>query len=148
MTAAIVWLILGLVMILAELVSGEFVLLMLGGGALVAAGASALVDNVWVGVLVFAVSSVLLLFAVRPALRRRLDRSVDHSPMHHNALVGESAVVTTRIDGHGGRVRIGGDLWSAKAHDGAQVIEEGERVTVVDIAGATALVVAQRDGTP
>ncbi|MDF3049512.1 MAG: hypothetical protein K0R87_1150, partial [Pseudonocardia sp.] len=40
MTAAALWLIAGLVLVAAEVVSGEFVLLMLGGGALVAAAAS------------------------------------------------------------------------------------------------------------
>ncbi len=70
MTAAVIWLIAGLALIAAEVLSGEFVLLMLGGGALAAAGASALVGGgPLLGVGVFAVASVLLLFAVRPALR-------------------------------------------------------------------------------
>jgi membrane protein implicated in regulation of membrane protease activity len=143
MSAAVIWLILGLILIAAEVLSGEFVLLMLGGGALVAAGASFLVGGPVVGAVVFAIASVLLLFAVRPALRRRLDRGVDQSVMHHNALVGSTAVVIARVDGHGGRVKIGGDLWSARSSDGHEVIEEGKRVTVLAISGATALVVAQ-----
>jgi membrane protein implicated in regulation of membrane protease activity len=47
------------------------------------------------------------------------------------------------VDGHGGRVKIGGELWSARSSDGNEVIEPGARVTVMDISGATALVVAQ-----
>jgi membrane protein implicated in regulation of membrane protease activity len=144
MTPAVIWLILGLVLIAAEVLSGEFVLLMLGGGALAAAAASAVVpDNVLVGTGVFAVASVLLLFAVRPALRRRLDRGMDHTVMHSKALVGVTALVVARVDGHGGRVKIGGDLWSARSFDGHHVIEEGEKVTVMQISGATALVVPQ-----
>ena len=57
-------------------------------------------------------------------------------------LAGGTATVLTRVDGHGGRVRIGDDDWSARSFDGAQVIEPGEQVTVVRIAGATALVLA------
>jgi membrane protein implicated in regulation of membrane protease activity len=89
------------------------------------------------------VASVLLLFAVRPALRRKLDRGIDHSVMHHRALVGNTALVVARVDGHGGQVKIGGDLWSARSLDGHHVIEPGARVTVMDISGATALVVPQ-----
>ena len=144
MTAAVIWLIAGLALIAAEVLSGEFVLLMLGGGALAAAGASAIVgDDLLVGVGVFAVASVLLLFAVRPALRRRLDRGIDPGVMHHRALVGNTAFVVTRVDGHSGQVRIGGELWSARLLGGDDVIEPGAKVTVMDISGATALVVPQ-----
>ena len=62
--------------------------------------------------------------------------------MHHRALVGNTAVVVARVDGHGGQVKIGGELWSARSIDGHHVIEPGAKVTVMDISGATALVVA------
>lgn len=143
MSAAVIWLIVGLVLVAAEVLSGEFVLLMLGGGALAAAGVSFLVAGPVAGAVAFAITSVLLIFAVRPALRRRLDRGIDPAVMHHNALVGSTAVVIARVDGHGGRVKIGGDLWSARASDGHEVIEAGAKVTVMGISGATALVVAQ-----
>jgi membrane protein implicated in regulation of membrane protease activity len=139
MTAPLVWLVVGLALVAAELVSGEFVLLMLGGGALVAAGSS-LVLGAAGSALVFAVASVVLLVGLRPALRRRLDRSVPHTPTRAEALIGGSATVVVRVDGHGGRIRIGDDEWSARSFDGTQVIEPGEQVTVVQIAGATALV--------
>jgi membrane protein implicated in regulation of membrane protease activity len=141
MTAPLLWLVVGLVLVAAELGSGEFVLLMLGGGALAAAGA-ALVAGPAVSAAVFAVASVLLLLGLRPALRRRLDRSVPHTPSRVEAVVGGTATVVARVDGHGGRVRIGDDEWSARSYDEHQVIEPGERVTVVRIAGATALVLA------
>ena len=141
MTAPLLWLVVGLVLVAAELVSGEFVLLMLGGGALAAAGA-ALVAGPAVSAAVFAVASVLLLLGLRPALRRRLDRSVPHTPSRVEAVVGGTATVVARVDGHGGRVRIGDDEWSARSYDEHQVIEPGERVTVVRVAGATALVLA------
>jgi membrane protein implicated in regulation of membrane protease activity len=143
MTAAVIWLIVGVLLVVAELLSGEFVLLMLGGGALAAGGVSLLVGGPLVGGVVFAVVSVLLLFAVRPALRKRLDRGLDPALMHHHALLGSTAIVVARVDEHGGRVKIGGDLWSARASDGHAAIEPGARVTVLSISGATAVVVAQ-----
>ena len=141
MTPAVIWLVAGLILVAAEVASGEFVLLMLGGGALLAAGASAIVGGPLVGAGVFVVASGLLVFGLRPQLRHRLDRGVEHSVMHHEALIGRSAVVIATVDGRGGRVKIGGDLWSARAVDEHDVIEEGATVTVMDIAGATALVV-------
>ena len=89
------------------------------------------------------IAAVLLLFAARPALRHRLERAVsDHAPLHTGALVGRGAVVVSRVDGQGGQVRIGGELWSARALDDHDVIEEGTPVTVMQISGATALVVS------
>jgi membrane protein implicated in regulation of membrane protease activity len=147
MTAPLVWLVVGLVLVAAELVSGEFVLLMLGGGALVAAGASLVVGPA-LSAVVFGVASVVLLLGLRPALRRRLDRTVPHTPTRSEALVGGMATVVARVDGHGGRIRVGDDEWSARSYDEAQVIEPGERVTVVRIAGATALVLAHHPPLP
>ncbi|MHA6794736.1 NfeD family protein [Pseudonocardia bannensis] len=143
MTAALIWLIAGIVLVVTEVLSGEFVLLMLGGGAFVAAGAALLGAGVLPSALIFGGASVLLLFAVRPALRRRLDRAIDSTAMHSDALIGKEAVVISRVDGDGGRVKIGGEVWSAKAYDHSQVIEPGRRVMVMGISGATALVLAE-----
>ena len=140
---AVIWLVAALALIGAEVLSGEFVLLMLGGGALAAAGMSAVVqDAPVVGGITFALASVLLLLAARPALRRRLDRGISaHPPLHTQGLVGRSAVATERVDTHGGQVRIGGDVWSARTLDEHDVIEAGTAVTVMRISGATAVVV-------
>ncbi len=144
MWPALLWLIAGVVLIAAEVLSGQFVLLMLGGGALAAAGASFLVpDSPVVGGVTFAIAAVLLMFAARPALRRRLESGLsDRAPLHTRGLVGRGAVAVSRVDGHGGQVRIGGELWSARSLDDHDVIEEGTAVTVMQISGATALVVA------
>jgi membrane protein implicated in regulation of membrane protease activity len=56
------------------------------------------------------------------------------------ALVGAPAVVLQRVDSHGGRVRIGGEEWSARAFMPDQVLEPGMTVEVAEIEGATALV--------
>ena len=56
------------------------------------------------------------------------------------ALVGARATVLQRVDADGGRVRIGGEEWSARAYMEDQVLEPGTRVEVARIEGATALV--------
>ncbi len=144
MWPAAIWLAAALVLASAEVLSGEFVLLMLGGGAL-AAGVGALLGLSIAGsALVFVVVAVLLVFAVRPTLRRRLDRGTGAvGALHSDALVGRTAVVVSRVDDHGGRVRIGGDVWTARPLDGGSAIDEGESVIVMRISGATAFVVPE-----
>ena len=56
------------------------------------------------------------------------------------ALVGTTALVLEQVDLNGGRVKIGGEVWSARAFDETQVLEPGTRVEVAEIEGATALV--------
>ena len=144
MWPAVLWLIAGVVLIAAEVLSGQFVLLMLGGGALAAAGR--LVPGAG-----FAGGRRRDVRDRRgaPAVRRparaaqRLESGLsDQAPLHTRGLVGRGAVVVSRVDGHGGQVRIGGELWSARTLDDHDVIEEGTAVTVMQISGATALVVA------
>ncbi|MHA6782694.1 NfeD family protein [Pseudonocardia saturnea] len=144
MTPVVIWLIVGLVLIAAEVLSGEFVLLMLGGGALAAAGVTFLVGGAVVpGLVAFAIAAPLLVFAVRPVLRRRLEHQIEDSRMHHRALEGREAVVVARVDVDGGRVKIGGELWSARPVHEDDVIEAGRSVLVVEITGATAVVVGK-----
>lgn len=137
--AAVIWLVAGILLVAAELVSGSLVLLMIGGGALGAAAADALGAPVAVDVAVFAAVSLLLLLAARPMLQRRVHRGLD-TRTNTAALVGGHAVVLSTVDAHSGRVKIGGDEWSARCYDRDQVLEPGRRVTVMDISGATAVV--------
>lgn len=141
--AAAIWLILGIVLIIAEVLSGDFFLIMLGGGALAAAVSALLGASIVVDVVVFAVVSVALVFLVRPLLRRRVRRSVPGSATGIEALIGGDAVVLNRVDSHSGQVKIGGEVWSARSYDPHSVFEPGERVKVMEISGATAVVFAQ-----
>ncbi len=136
---AVVWLIIGLLLVAAEVVSGEFVLLMLGGSALVAAGSGALGAPLWLDVALFAMTSLALVTLARPVLKRRLQQGTG-TRTGIDALVGMKAVVVTAVDAHSGRVKLRGELWSARAFDETQVLEPGRSVTVMNISGATAVV--------
>jgi membrane protein implicated in regulation of membrane protease activity len=83
-----------------------------------------------------AIASVLLL---RPIAVRHL-RAPARIRTGTAALIGSRAVVLERVDDVGGRVKIGGEVWSARAFLADQVIEPGARVEVAKIEGATALV--------
>lgn len=137
---ALLWLAAAIVLVGAEMFIGDLVLLMLGGGALAAAGVDAIFDPpIWVDGVVFAVVSVLLLATVRPVAKRHMN---SRPPLLTNteALEGRHALVTERVDARDGRVKIGGDIWSARAMTPGEVIEPGTEVTVVQIDGATAVV--------
>ena len=86
MSAAVIWLIVALGLAGAEALTGDMFLLMLGGGALAAAGSSWLLDlPIWADGAVFLVVSVLLLVLVRPALRRRLTPREEPADGHQGA---------------------------------------------------------------
>ena len=108
--------------------------------AAVAAAVVALVGvDVVVQLLVFVAGSIATVAFLRPIAKRHL-----HMPAALRtgtaALEGTKAVVLQRVDVNGGRVRIGGEEWSARAYVGDQVLVEGQTVDIIQIEGATALV--------
>lgn len=131
------WLVAGIVLVGVELFTGTFVLVMLGGGALAAAAAGYLHAPLAAQLVVFAVVSVALLFGARPALRRRMH--ADALPNGNNP-VGSSALVMARVDRDGGQIKIDGQLWSARSLHHAETFEPGQRVTVMELSGVTAVV--------
>jgi len=138
--SAIIWLVAGLILIGAEVLSGDLILLMLAGGALTAAGVSAVVDPpLWVDGAVFALMSLLLLFAVRPVAKRHM-YSRPRLATNTEGLIGRHGVVVSAIDGDSGQVKFDGSVWSARAAHPGDRFAEGESVTVLDIEGATAVV--------
>jgi membrane protein implicated in regulation of membrane protease activity len=139
--AAVVWLVAGLLLIAAEVLSGGFVLIMLGMGALVAAGFAELGATVWLDVAALAATTVALATVARPMLKRRLHTA--HVLTNVDALVGDKAIVVNTVNAHGGRIKLRGELWSARTFDETEVLEPGRAVTVMTISGATAVVLGE-----
>jgi membrane protein implicated in regulation of membrane protease activity len=110
----------------------------------VGAIAAAVVTGVFGGgavaqVAVFAVISTAGIAVVRPiANRHRSQRPQLATGV--DALKGRQAVVLERVDGSGGRIKLAGEVWSARALDTDRAYEAGQEVDVVDIEGATAIV--------
>ena len=88
---------------------------------------------------VFAAAAIASVGVLRPIARRHL-RTPAQLRTGTAALVGSRAVVLERVTGDGGSVKIGGEIWSARAYDEDAVLEPGARVDVLQIQGATALV--------
>ncbi|CAM5328091.1 NfeD family protein [Streptomyces viridochromogenes] len=90
-------------------------------------------------VVAFVIVSTALITVVRPiANRHRAQRPQLATGI--DALKGKQAVVLERVDASGGRIKLAGEVWSARALDTGRAYEVGQEVDVVDIEGATAIV--------
>jgi membrane protein implicated in regulation of membrane protease activity len=135
-----VWLGLTVALGAAEMLSLDFVLVMLAvgaGGGLVTALAG---GSVVLQVAVAAITAVGMLAVVRPPVLRRLHTGPELT-LGHSKLIGHSAVVTVEVTGlTPGRVRLDGEEWSVSPYDESLTIAPGETVEVFEIRGATAFV--------
>jgi len=150
--AALTWLALALVLAAVEVATVDFFFLMLVGGALVAALVAALGLPFTGQVLVAVAVALVLLLVVRPALVRRV-RVGSPTLTGTAALVGREARVVETVSDAGGRIRLAGEVWSARtpsgsgagrtaADLGSALILPGRTVRVLAIEGATAVVTA------
>jgi membrane protein implicated in regulation of membrane protease activity len=87
----------------------------------------------------FIVASIASLVILRPIARRHIKMPAGIRT-GTAALVGSRALVLERVDADSGKVKIGGEVWSARTYDEDDVIEPGARAQVMKIDGATALV--------
>lgn len=143
--APFIWLIIAVLLAVAEMFALSFVLIMLAAGALAAAGSAALGAGPVMQMTVFAVVSAFSVLVLRPFARRMLaDRSGPDADIGLAALEGSRALVLERVDDRQGLVKIGGEEWTARVYQDGQVLEPGERVHVVEIRGATAMVWRQQ----
>lgn len=136
----LIWAIAGVLLVVAEVLTGGLVLLMLGAAALGTAAASAAGVPLGGDLAVFAVLAVLFVLVARPAVRRRLRV---HDPVNTGtrALLGTRGEVVEAVAAGTGTVRLHGSLWSARSlHD--DDLPAGTAVVVVEISGATAVVTA------
>jgi membrane protein implicated in regulation of membrane protease activity len=124
----------------AEVFTTTFVLIMFAVGAFAAAAVAALGLPVWLQAVAFAAVSAGALAGVRPLVQRHFHRDSDSAPVGLAAIEGSSGLVLERVDTEHGLIKIEGEMWSARPYDATEVFEPGERVRVIEIKGATALV--------
>jgi len=137
----IIWLIAAGVLGVGEMHQGAFYLAPFALGAALAAVVSLLGAGAAVSAVVFVAASAIVFATLRPLARRhrQLPPSIRTGAA---ALIGRPAIVLERIanDEGVGCVKIGGEVWTARSYDDDEVFDAGERVEVVEIRGATALV--------
>lgn len=134
-----VWIVAAVLLAIGEVLTpGAFFL----GPVALAAGAAAIVAlfaGAVASTIVFILAALLSLAVLRPIARRHV-RMPQLLRTGTDALVGRKATVTQQVNAAGGRVRIGGEEWSARSYLDDGVYAEGATVDVVKIEGATALV--------
>jgi membrane protein implicated in regulation of membrane protease activity len=109
-------------------------------GAVAAAVVAGVGGGITAQVLVFVVVSIALIAVVRPIANRNAKQRPElRSGV--DALKGRQAVVLERVDENGGRIKLNGEIWSARSLDTGQVFEPGQKVDVAEIQGATAVVI-------
>ena len=143
MSNFIFWIILGLILMIAEIFIPSFFIFWFGVGA-VAAGFTSWFWGVVPQTIVFLVTSGVLVLLTRP-LAKKL---VGESPRRINVdeIVGKEALVIERIDNVKGTgvIKVNGDRWRALSEKD-EVIEEGEKVVVIKVEGAH-VVVRRKEG--
>jgi len=140
MSAWLIWAIVAVLLAIGEIFTpGLFFLGPIALAALAATVVAALGGSIWVQIVVFGVGSFAAVGLLRPIARAHLTmpRAIRTGAA---ALEGAKATVLQRVDGHGGRVKIGGEEWSARSYMPDEEFDVGTEVEVVQIQGATALV--------
>jgi len=141
------WLIAAITLGVLELLSTDLILIMLAGGAFAGMVVAILGGSFIVAMLVALGVSVALMWFVRPAMVHRLHAGPTLA-VGAEALIGKRAfVLETVTHTEPGRVKIGGDVWTAQPYDEDDSIEEGAAVDVVSIKGATAYVLRAQSPT-
>jgi membrane protein implicated in regulation of membrane protease activity len=140
MSAWLAWAIAAVLLAVGEVFTpGLFFLGPVAVAAVTAALAAVIGAAVWLQLVVFVGASFASLALLRPIARAHLRMPVAIRT-GAAALEGAHAIVLQRVDAQGGRVRIGGEEWTARAYMLDEVLEPGTQVEVVKIEGATALV--------
>lgn len=149
--AWVFWLGLILVFVIIEVNTLEFTFLMLALGSVGGLVAGLVGAPWWLQLVIAAVLALLLVLFVRPPLLHALRKNADPARSNVDALLGLGGTVTVDFRFGAGQVKLAnGDVWTARVADGIAPggLEEGSRVVVTAIDGATAVVVPATDPTP
>lgn len=131
-----------------EIFTLDLTLLMLAGGAIAGGTVMLLGGPVILAVVLAATVSSLLLFALRPWLLRSMrKRGVDLPETNTAALITMQGRTLEQVSATGGRIKLRGEVWSARTQESTDIIPEGADVVVVKIDGATAIVTPVKENT-
>jgi membrane protein implicated in regulation of membrane protease activity len=137
----VIWLIAAVVLAAGEIATTSFFLGPFAIGAFAAAAVALVGGGTAAAWVVFAVATIAAFAIVRPVARRHL-RQPPSVRTGTAALIGRTAQVVERVsnDDDRGTIKLEGEVWTARAYEDDHVFEPGQRVSVVEIKGATALV--------
>lgn len=134
------WLTLAVLLGVAEVLSMDFVLIMIAIGAVAGAVVGAIVPGLWPLQIVAAAGvSVALLALARPTLMRHVNQLPGYRSST-DKMVGSSGVATSEITNEGGEIKVDGQTWTARVYTPETVISKGTEIEVYEIDGAIAVV--------
>jgi len=149
----ILWTVLGVILIVAEVFTPGFVLLWFGVGALTAALAGLVgITSLPLQFLIFALVSTALTAASRTIFVNYFSRERTDSDLKSgvDALPGKIGTVVISSDGalNEGAVKVFGSIWTAYPVEGEEPLEAGERVAVDRVQGSSIYVRRISHGSP
>jgi len=136
----VLWLVLGVVLIVSELLALTLALGMLGVGALLASALAFAGAGLPLQLAGFAGASAAMLLFVRPPVKAALDRAGTTERTDARMLQGSTAVVVQRVTDESGQVRLNGELWRARPYAGTGPVDVGKPVSVAAVDGATLMI--------
>lgn len=140
-----IWLIVLVVLVVIELLTMGLTTVWFAGGALMATIASLVHAPVVIQIILFLVTSALLLYFTRPVAVKYFNR--DRVRTNAESLVGRQAIVISEIDNLQGigQVNVGGMEWSARTRTDGVTLPVGAVVIVFAIDGVKLIVEEKRD---
>ena len=137
--AAMIWLTLMVVFLIAEASTITLVSLWFAAGALAAMAAALLGCALWLQVTLFLTVSVLLLTALRPLVGKHITPRLTATNI--DSVIGSTGLVTAPIDNvaASGQVKLGAMVWTARSTS-SEPISEGTRIRVDRIEGVKVFV--------
>ncbi len=129
------WLILMLLLISVQVVTGEMTFLLIAIGALTAIIADVLGAPLYVQIIIMAVVSIASLLWLRSFDTKRRANDTGPSPWSVNRYVGRVGEVTEEVTSSQGMVRIGTEIWSARTYSPTPIPAETP-VVIQQIEGA------------
>lgn len=135
------WFVGAMLLGIIEVFTLDLTFAMLAAGALAGGGVALLGGPWWLSMIVAIAVSATMLLTLRPWLLRSLRAKGEAQPQTNvKALVGRPARTLDVVSETTGRVKLNGEVWTARTEDDAAPIAEGAEVRVVRIEGATAIV--------
>ena len=130
------WIIAGIALLIAEIFTPGFVVACFGVACFPAALLAWFGLELKLQIAAFSVSTLVVLFGIRPLFIRYSRSAADKARTNIDALIGKTGLVTERIDPttRKGRVSVSGDDWWAFSAD-EKLIEPGVKVAVVGVDG-------------
>lgn len=134
-----IWLLLAGLFFIGEMITVGFLIFWLGIGALLAMIVSFFTTNIIIQTAVFVISSIILILATKPFVKRFVD--VKKTNTNVFSIIGKKALVIKEIDpiNAKGQIKVNSEIWSAESENGEK-IEEGSEVEIIKINGVKTIV--------